>query len=892
MKRTSDLVNRLTSGALSTFERRRSLNDFAHSLGWTPSDQLEFVHLKDFSTAHLVVEHGLENAAVISFLSKPFGSLSRGQESSLVSVSYNNLVDWHICIDVNDATFLYNRVVPPPRRVINSDNFDQLRRDAFDEVVGRKPNPNIPALDDALIRTISYWKRVLSVEVEHSISNEALATLFNAIIFCRAVEDYRHRRQETGHVDLSGEYLTQEYLTEEYLSSQEHRIGRFLVDRASELLEGEIPEYIFSASALESFDEVQPETTHSLLRDFYRNRFAPYYRYDFAVISKHALSRIYERYVSILRPEPEGAQTTFLPPLPVETLDKATGNVYTPEFVAKFFGKIVRDLTPPRSFRNLRTMDPACGSGIFLRTLLEMQCDPAWLNGLALEEVERAYDGAWGIDIDPNAAQAARLSLALLHLVLTGGRLPRAINIVDNEALAYLSIHQEIKGSFDVAIANPPFVTIERQPDGIRFAIDEFLGALKSGRVDSYLAFLYLGYVLLKEGGLGLFVLPHSFLLADSGAPLRRLLRENTELLYLVDLSQAGVFEGVGAYVILLAFRKKTAGRSDDAPMVVAQARADVGSALQATLNQQETETPYYSVHVTDQRWLSGEQWIIRAPSEDRVLSRLATFPPISNFVDIKQGYVSGADDVFFLDASEVPAEERAVFVTLVPDREIHRYLILETSDVLAFYPYLNDDLVSEDLLHDDFPWTWNYLLRHRKKLEGRSQVRKGNLPWWKPERPRPPKNLLRPKLVSPHLVLGPKFAIDPGGMVAVTHSPMFMIAPSLLEQVPMPESELLKYFLAILNSSVSFWFVTAHSHTYDRGYSMLEPKTLVHTPVPDPRQLRPGTFRSLISLVDERLRSKGRQATDLEASIDEVVAALYGLPQEEKDVIGIRANG
>ena len=49
----------------------RMLNDFAHALGWRPSDWMELPDLSSIATAHLLVEHGLENSAVISFLRSP-----------------------------------------------------------------------------------------------------------------------------------------------------------------------------------------------------------------------------------------------------------------------------------------------------------------------------------------------------------------------------------------------------------------------------------------------------------------------------------------------------------------------------------------------------------------------------------------------------------------------------------------------------------------------------------------------------------------------------------------------------------------------------------------------------------------------------------------------------
>ena len=102
------LVQQLTS------ERKtdpRRLNDFAYELGWRPSNRMNLPEADEFAAAHLVVEHGLQNTAVISFLRHPatFPDLNTSQQRILLNASYNNLVDWHINVDWDGVSFVYNR---------------------------------------------------------------------------------------------------------------------------------------------------------------------------------------------------------------------------------------------------------------------------------------------------------------------------------------------------------------------------------------------------------------------------------------------------------------------------------------------------------------------------------------------------------------------------------------------------------------------------------------------------------------------------------------------------------------------------------------------------------------------------------------------------------------
>jgi len=344
MRNQYDVVVQLTSNFFSKTDHSRMLNDFAYELGWHPSDRLYDSTLVDFANAHLIVEHGLENTAVITFLRSPrrFSDLNSAEKNRLLTISYNNLVDWHIYIETEEVTFVFNRTDPPTtveKNHISRDNFDKLRSEAFEQITGKRPNPNLPALDDALIETISSWKRILSAEMDYSVSNEAFSALFNAIIFVRAIEDH-YRRHNPDPTRCPPQALLEAWSVTNISSLREaifRNLERFIGEK--------IPEYLINEEQLRTFDGLDRETVFSLFSSFYRNKYTPY-EYDFSLMSKHALSRIYEHYVSILRIEKPSQTLTTLPlfpPLPAEGRNKAYGGIYTPQFIARFFARYLRE---------------------------------------------------------------------------------------------------------------------------------------------------------------------------------------------------------------------------------------------------------------------------------------------------------------------------------------------------------------------------------------------------------------------------------------------------------------------------------------------------------------------------------------------------------------------
>lgn len=866
-----ETIQQLTVGGLPQAEESRRLNEFSRELGWRPSDRVDVPATNGFTSTHLLVEHGLEHAAVLSFLRRPrqFPELSSEERSQLLGVAYNNLVDWHLAIESDAVSFVYVRTRTPTivdRRPLARDNYDALRIEVFEQVVGRRPSPNVPALDDALIRTISYWKRALAAELGPSLSLDSISALFNSIIFVRALEDH-HRRIQPTH---KGARLSD-------LQQPPGPIRNALRNQAETLTSGHVPTYLFEYERLAAFDGLDPSTARLLLADFYANRFAPY-GYDFSLISQHALSRIYEHYVSLLR-ETQTDQLTLLPTLPTETVERRTGAVYTPQFVARFFARYLRENLAPFVYKRLRSIDPACGSGIFLRTLLEVQCDPV-LNGAGPEVVRQSFGNANGLDIDQNAVRAAQLSIALLHLAVLG-ELPQALPILPEDALAVGTDRPDWRGAFDVVVANPPFVAHDHLDEDTRQRVAHLLGEYGKGKNDLHLAFVKLGLDLLKPGGIGMFVLPHSFLFGNHAAGLRSLLAKTSWVRCLADLSAVRVFEDTAAYVILLIFEKRSEGAQDEPLATVVKVQEFVGQALQDVVEGRRIRTPQYSIFDVPQSEFERPYWTILPSTEGSLRRRLEGLPTLDQYLDVRQGVVTGADRAFILPIGAVPEGEEDIYVPVLRDREMRPYTVPRATPNCLFFPYRKGIRIAEEQLRREYPKTWRYLLERRTPLEARKLFAKYGKAWWEPMWARP--NALGiPKIVAPHLSVVPKFALDERGRYAVTRAPMLMSKDEAGGQ------ELLLFFLAVLNSTTCFWYMTTQAHRYERGYIMLEGKTLRQTVVPDPSALSTNQLRGVVKLVRQRLQQSSKQDVALEREIDLLVADLYGVTSDERAAVGL----
>jgi len=207
-----------------------------------------------------------------------------------------------------------------PVRVTVYEDPNCLNASSFDRLTAVRGSPNLKRLDAALIDTLSIQKRLLASELgkqDVTVRVEDISVLFNAILFVRAMED--HRRHQSPN--------TRRALVEAWLragNSAPRTLRSCITSCLRSLDSPGLPKSILDIDRLRVFDLLDRETVLNLFSDFYDNRFAPY-KYDFSVMSKHALSRIYERYVSMLR-DPESPQPTlFGDPLPDEISDRALG---------------------------------------------------------------------------------------------------------------------------------------------------------------------------------------------------------------------------------------------------------------------------------------------------------------------------------------------------------------------------------------------------------------------------------------------------------------------------------------------------------------------------------------------------------------------------------------
>jgi len=853
-------------------DRAKSL---AKHLGWYPSDIVANKKKDCIATGHLFVEHGLNNPAVISFIDNR--KINEFEEikhiKAILGTSYNNLIDYHIIINSNVIGTYHNRISFDKNIIYSQrlDNYEEaLSSDYFCSRIEKQIiRANIPSLDDQLIDTISRWKRILYSELNGKITNDEISNFFNSIIFTRAYEDSLFKEKS-------------ERILLKSLNSDKNKFSDILLLSLEKLKIEQFPEQVINKDLFTHIDKLDKLILNNIFKDFYSSRNIPY-EYDFSIISKYALSRIYERYVSVLNVNETIQLNLFgASQNPTEEVNKSSGSYYTPQFIARFFSRYIEKSKPNLFQGDFKILEPAVGSGIFLRTILEE---------LTNTELERAFLNITGIDINKTATDASKLSLTLLYLVAIGKLPDNKLNIITENSIDYFTENKNL--TFDVVISNPPFISYSSMSNEDRNKVKSFLSEHSFNKYDLYLTFIKIAIECLNEDGFGLFVLPNTFLVTDSAKLIRKYLLKECNILCLVDLSSVKyeIFETAGIYPVLLIFQKRQKKEKKDVHTTIATINDYVGRALTDILEEKNANHASYNIFTVSQEFFHKEKWRLLTPSESNLEIKLSKLKKLNDYFDVRTGFASGAVDVFIVSKNNIPKKETEIYIPYLSDREMDKYSVTDDSQDYFFYPFRKDgSKLDETTLKQNFPITYKRLYQSYTSLSKRNEVIKGQMEWWMPNRPRKPNFMLAPKIITPHLVFTPKFSLDIDGKYAISRAPFLVLKddPALELFV---KNDLMFFTLGMLNSPVCTWYLLNHASRYQKGFVMIEPNSLKEIPIVDPLLLSKTTFLKFVTLVKGRFLCNENNISfnkiiEMEKEIDRISLGFYGLNEYEKNII------
>lgn len=389
---------------------------------------------------------------------------------------------------------------------------------------------------------------------------------------------------------------------------------------------------------------------------------------------------------------------------------KLLGQVYTPfHIVDKILGHCGfydADLTEKRM------LDPACGDGRFLVPMAEFIIRNTPTDQIA-DKLKRLH----GWDIDQKALQQCRDNLDALVA-------PLGIEVDWNLRKCDALKQWRSREKFDLIVGNPPYIRIQHLPEIQRKYIQKHYSFCSTGSTDAFIAFFQLATKLLANDGLCGMITPNSYLVSESGGPLRKYFYKNQNLKHITNYRDVPVFGAASTYPAITVFGGQ---------------HADVFHFEQCVNNRFEYEgrdIPHFELKndipwqlsVSEQKAQAGQ----RLGDICKIsvgLTTLADGCYLFNIISEKNGLVYAKNkNGFFAHL------EKELLKPIIKGSKLKAADDAVTEYIL--FPYQKNEsdkqrIIPEETLKTKFPQTYSYLLKVKSELDRRDNGKPNAVAWY-----------------------------------------------------------------------------------------------------------------------------------------------------------------
>ena len=535
---------------------------------------------------------------------------------------------------------------------------------------------------------------------------------------------------------------------------------------------------------------------------------------------------------------------------------EARGAVFTRREIVDFILDLTGYTANVPIYRR-RILEPSFGQGSFLFPILDRLLT-VWRRdgGDIRNAVNDLSDAIRGVEI--HRATYEQTFTAVKERLEMEGVAPDAASI-----LVYRWLRQgdflleQLDGSFDFVVGNPPYVRQERI---LAPLLNEYRRRYRTlyDRADLYIPFFERSLSLLAEHGTLGFICADRWMKNRYGGLLRKFISDGFHVRAVVDMADAEAFcSDVSAYpavVVITRSQQESATRIAHCRMIEGETLSRLSDDLRASLLPAHSSVTEVSVMSS-----GAAPWLLTTPSRVRLIRRLEEqFPTLEEAgCKIGIGVATGADSVFIGNYAALDVE---------PDRKLP---LVMTNDIKTgsicwqgqgvVNPFEeNGSLVSLS----DYPRMAAYLCAHKSHLSRRHCARTDTARWYKTIDRISPALTYRPKLLIPD-IKGEANAVLDDGRFYPHHNLYYIIS----------DDWDLRALQAVLKSPITLTFIETYSTRMRGGYLRFQAQYL--------RRLRLPLWRN----VPDNLRRDLCQSHRGQ-DVEDAVCALYQLIRDERDVL------
>lgn len=455
----------------------------------------------------------------------------------------------------------------------------------------------------------------LNREMSEKDINYAVQQIIDRIIFLRVAED--RNVENYGLLALANPKNKNEDDFKNYGFNGENSYYEnlnYIFDRANEKYNSGL----FDEDAIVRNLNIDDKTIKDIIDELY----TPKNPYQFSVIPVEIIGNAYEQFLGkTISIDKNHKAVIELKP----EVRKAGGVYYTPEYIVDYIvantvGEAIKGKTPDEIV-NIKILDPACGSGSFLlgayKYLLNYHKEYFLKNktkkymGSRYEIIDESgnlalwvrkqilINNIFGVDIDSNAVEVAKLSLLLksfedsfnVNEYGQGSLLNEKIlpslenNIKSGNSLINSNFNSEgerlfasdedtqykikcfswekefssviKKGGFDIIIGNPPYVKEYTDRESFENVKKGNLSKYYQGKMDLWYFFVCFGLDILKENGKLGFIAPNNWITNAGASILRNKVLTDSKILKYIDFGDFRVFLEAGIQTMVFILNKE-----------------------------------------------------------------------------------------------------------------------------------------------------------------------------------------------------------------------------------------------------------------------------------------------------------------------------------------------
>ena len=397
---------------------------------------------------------------------------------------------------------------------------------------------------------------------------------------------------------------------------------------------------------------------------------------------------------------------------------KLNGAFFTPNYVIDF---IINETNPNE---NDKCLDPSCGCGAFLISLVEY-----YKKNYKKSVKQIIQQNIYGADILDYNIDRTKTLLSILALQYNEIIEESDLNIEHKD-----SLKDNWDYKYDVIVGNPPYVKYQDLNDSNRIELLKRWQSIDNGTFNLYFAFFELGHKLLNDSGRLGYITPNNYFTSLSGISLRQYFHRHKCLTKIVDFSHKKVFDAQ-TYTAISFLNKQKNDKILYDKIIDYQKCPDF--LLKAN------GSPNYIDKLNVKKW----RLLKKQEQENiRIIETIGT--PIKDLFNIATGIATLKDEVFFVNSIiekdgliKKTTENGVFYIEKEITKPVYKISNFKSQEdiyqntlriITPYYSNLKNAVpIPETEFKKKYPHCYEYLLSEKDKLNSRDKGKKIYTPFY-----------------------------------------------------------------------------------------------------------------------------------------------------------------